>query len=238
MVQEEVDRRLVESKVHRVELKQQGIRAGMKVAESVVADEAIAKFFYANAISFSAADCSPGSPFRKMIASIHAAGPGYVPPGRGSLGGPLIDSCDAQVAHEIKMRDPDGVLAARFGRAYTSDGWDSCDNLPLINSAYITANDGGVYLRSVDTSGFTKNAEYIASLIICDIYTIGCTTVCLELTDTCAVMQKAWAFVEDEFPWLSSGPCQTHCPSLLLADISKISEVASTLKDESTVVTW
>ena len=122
--------------------------------------------------------------------------------------------------------------------AYTSDGWDSCDSLPLINSAYILANNGGVYQRSVDTSGQTKSAEYCAALMIVDIYDIGCTKVILILTDTCAVMQKAWTIVQDEFPWISCAPCQTHCPSLLLTDVSKLAEPAAVIKEENVVVSW
>lgn len=131
-----------------------------------------------------------------------------------------------------------GSLSQKFGVTYTSDGWDSCDKLPLINSAYILANDGGVFVRSVDTSGHTKSADYCASLMICDIYDIGCTKVVFVVTDTCATMKKCWDILEDEFPWISCGPCQTHCPSLLLTDISKLEEPASAIKEEGTVVSW
>ena len=62
--------------------------------------------------------------------------------------------------------------------------------------------------------------------------------VLLIITDTCATMQKAWSIVQDEFPWISIGPCQTHCPSLLLTDIAKFPEPASLIKEESLVVQW
>jgi hypothetical protein len=238
LVNDEADMRLGLAKSHRAELVQQGIKAGLKVADSVVADHAIANFFYANAIPFGAADNAEDSLYRVMVRAIQQAPPAYVPPNRGALGGALIDVLDADLARKIAKRDEDGALSNRFGVAYTSDGWESCDKLPLINSAYITANDGGVYLRSVDTSGHIKNAEYVAALIIVDIYTIGCTKTVLECTDTCAVMRKAWRFVEDEFPWLSSAPCSTHCGSLLTTDIGKAPEVVSLMKDEGTVVTW
>ena len=81
----------------------------------------------------------------------------------------------------------------RYGSCYVSDGWDSCDNLPLINSAFITANDGGVYWRSVDTSGKEKNAEYCAALMIADIYEFGALKVTLLVTDTCTTMKKCWS---------------------------------------------
>ena len=139
---------------------------------------------------------------------------------------------------DITKRDEEGQLSRKFGVTYTSDGWDSCDNLPLINSAYILANDGGVYQRSVDTSGASKGADYCASLMIVDIYSIGCTKVVMLVTDTCAVMRKCWKIVQDEFPWISIAPCQTHCPSLLLNDIAKLPVPAQTIKDETLVVCW
>jgi hypothetical protein len=150
----------------------------------------------------------------------------------------LIDVCHGRMNADVAKRDEGGVLSSKFGATYTSDGWDSCDHLPLINSAIIMANDCGVYVRSVDTSGKTKNAEYVASLMIVDIYTIGCTKVVAVVTDTCSTMQKAWAIVEDELPWISCFPCQTHCPSLLLTDVAKLKEPTETIKEESIVVGW
>ena len=100
------------------------------------------------------------------------------------------------------------------------------------------ANDGGVYQRSVDTSGHNKNAEYCAMLIIADIYDIGPTKVVMFVTDTCAVMRKCWRIVQDEFPWISAAPCQTHCPSLLLNDVARLPVPAQTIKDETLVVAW
>lgn len=138
----------------------------------------------------------------------------------------------------IHNRDPDDVLADKFGIAYSQDGWESVDHLPLINSAYMMANDGGTYLRSVDTSGQIKDAEYIAALMIEDIYNIGCTKVVVVVTDTCATMQKAWSIIMDEFPWISCLPCVPHVTSLLMKDVSKAPEVAQLIKDETLVVGW
>ena len=56
--------------------------------------------------------------------------------------------------------------------------------------------------------------------------------------DTCATMKKAWSIVQDEFPWFSCIPCQTHCPSLLLTDIGKLDEPGKVIKEESVVVGW
>jgi hypothetical protein len=71
-----------------------------------------------------------------------------------------------------------------------------------------------------------------------DIYTIGCTKVVMVITDTCAVMQKAWVIVADEFPWMMCVPCVPHVTSLMMKDVAKIPEVAQLIKDETLVVGW
>lgn len=101
-----------------------------------------------------------------MIRAIKAAPSGYSPPSANKLSGPLLDEVFSNMEHLFHQRDPDRVLAAKFGCTYASDGWDSVDHLPLVNSAFISANDGGRFWRSVDTSGHTKSAEYLASLMI------------------------------------------------------------------------
>ena len=143
-----------------VVLKQQCIRAGLKSAEVAAADAAIANFFFANGISFSAANSEATSLYRTMVRAIQNAPPNYVPPSNNKLSGPLLDDCYDSMWRTMDARDPDGSLKAKFGATYVSDGWDSCDHLPLINSAFIANNDGGMYWRSVDTSGKVKSAEY------------------------------------------------------------------------------
>ena len=216
LVKEEQELQLRMVKFQKTELRQESLKAGFKSAESTCADNAVAKFFYANGLNFGAADCKVDSYYREMVRAIQAAPLSYVPPRPERLAGELLETSNTQMLADIAQRDKEGELSRKFGITYTSDGWDSCDNLPLINSAYMLANDGGVYQRSVDTSGATKNAEYCASLMITDIYDIGCFKVVMLVTDTCAVMRKCWDIVQDEFPWILVAPCQTHCPSLLL----------------------
>ena len=139
---------------------------------------------------------------------------------------------------DIRRRDINGDLARRFGSTYVSDGWEATNRVPLINAAFITAANGGVYWRSVDTSGKIKDAEYTASLMIEDIYDFGCTNVILVVTDTCNTMKKCWEIVELEFPWISVLPCQPHVASLLLKDIGRIPEVEQLIKEEGIVVGW
>lgn len=166
----------------------------------------------------------------------------YMPPDPRKLSTVLLDECHAEMWETIQARGPTRSLEERFGSTYVSDGWDSIDHLPLINSAFVTTNDGGVYWRSVvgsvDTSGHEKTAEYCAALMIEDVYNFRCTKVVLIVTDTCNTMKKCWSIVLDEFPWLSVLPCQAHVVSLLLKDIGNLPKVQPLVKNESLIVNW
>ena len=135
-----------------------------------------------------------------MMDAIKGVRPSYVPPGLHKIAGSLLESVHMRMEADIHRRDAAGQLSERFGLTYTSDGWEDCNSTPLINSAYILANDGGVYMRSVDTSGMTKSGDYTANLMLEDIYSIGPTKVVCVVTNTCPTMRKAWKNVESEFP--------------------------------------
>ena len=232
------DEALKEAKLVKAEQRQQSLGRSFGSAESEVADVAVARFFYANGLSFAAADNAPGSFYRQMVDALKATKSSYVPPNYNKIAGTLLDTCHKHMEAEVQKRDAGGKLSERFGLTYTSDGWEDTNHLSLINSAYIMANDGGVYLRSVDTSGMTKSGEYTANLMIEDIYSIGPLKVLCVVTDTCSTMRKAWKLVEAEFPWISCMPCQTHCPSLLLNDIGKLPGPAQVIREETQVVGW
>ena len=61
---------------------------------------------------------------------------GYVPPSAKTLSDRKLGEEYDDAKKQIAKRDAEGELSRKFGRAYTSDGWDSCDSLPLINSAF------------------------------------------------------------------------------------------------------
>ena len=225
LVNEEAKVEAVEHAKKQAKLVQQGVRAGLKTIEVAEADMAIAKFFYANGLSFGAASAATDSYYREMVRKIQLAPTGYIPPNYNKIAGPLLEESYAWMWSKIDERDPKGSRTRRFCTTYVSDGWDSVDNLPLINSAFITANDGGIYWRSVDTSGKEKNAVYCAALMIADIYQYGPLKVILVITDTCTTMRKCWSIVMDEFPWIMVLPCQAHVISLLMKDIGKSNKV-------------
>mmetsp|Transcript_15687 Transcript_15687/g.27266 ORF Transcript_15687/g.27266 Transcript_15687/m.27266 type:complete len:207 (+) Transcript_15687:3-623(+) len=114
LMKEEAERQLCQAKVQKV-LVQPGIRGSLKTAEAVNADEAIARFFYVNGISFAAADTAVDSYYKEMCRAIKAAPMGYIPPNRNALAGPLLDSCHQKMMVDINARDAGGVLSNKFG---------------------------------------------------------------------------------------------------------------------------
>lgn len=185
--------------------RQQGIKACLKTAAHNAADIAIANWFYANGIPFACAGATADGLWHDMINKIKQSSPSnYIPPNANKLAGPLLDDAHAQMVKKLSQRDPKGLLKEKYCASYNADGWDSTNHLPLINSVFIVANDGGTFWRSVDTSGHEheKNAYYCAKLMIEDIYDFGCTDVVLVCTDTCNVMKACWDKVMEEFPCL------------------------------------
>ena len=101
--------------------RQQGIKAGFKMAECLIADEAIAKFFYANGIPFEVARASGGdSLYRDMVRAIQATPAGYIPPNNNKIAGPLLDSTYEHMWADINLRDADGDLAKPRSGSNTS----------------------------------------------------------------------------------------------------------------------
>ena len=91
LVKEEAQQQAAEHSAKQAKLKQQNVRVGLKSLEVAEADMAIAKFFYANGLAFSAASTDQESYYREMVKKIQAAPIGYVPPNRHKLAGPLLD---------------------------------------------------------------------------------------------------------------------------------------------------
>ena len=106
--------------------------------------------------------------------------------------------------------------AEEYCLTYITDGWESVDVRPLINTALVVPTCGAFFFASHDTSGETKSSEFIAKTIIDDIYNIGPSLVLHVCSDTCAAMKGAWKLVEAEFPWIFCTGCAPHVGSLFL----------------------
>jgi hypothetical protein len=114
--------------------RQRGIRAGLKSAAHNAADIAIANWFYANDIPSASAEATADELWHDMINKIKESPSNYIPPNANKLAGPLLDDAHALMLKKLGARDPAGLLKEKYCASYNTDGWDSTDHLPLINS--------------------------------------------------------------------------------------------------------
>lgn len=115
------------------------------------------------------------------------------------------------------------------GCTVVSDGWDDVVQNHLINFLVAT-NHGSFFDGTIQISSEDKeDARAVAKLIGEEIERVGPLNVIQVVTDTCAVMKSAWKIIEESFPWITCTCCAPHVLSLLLKDIAKIPQVATTM---------
>eukprot|EP01018_Ginkgo_biloba_P032854 Gb_14489 [translate_table: standard] len=115
---------------------------------------AIARFFYANGISFNVAR----SPYYgEMVKAINGASSGYKPPSLEKLHTTLVNKEKVRVEEEV----------APLKRAWSIDGYsivmdgltDVC-NCPLLN-IIMSSTSGPYFCRAIDCSGQEKNVIFL-----------------------------------------------------------------------------
>lgn len=114
-------------------------------------DLKVAEFFYTCNIPFATVE---NSGFLKMVNVLR---PGYVPPNRKQLSGPLLD--EVYNMYENKMATI--LFEQESNRPITLmlDGWSSCKNDPILASSIHTGNSS-MLLSSKDCCSDKKTAEY------------------------------------------------------------------------------
>lgn len=128
--------------------------------KKLLIDEEVAKFFYANAISFNAADSAAYSTMFSVTR------PGYKPPNRKQLSGPLLDKVEESVSKQLANQLKECTITL------IQDGWSSIKNDPIIASSIHTGTVVGpqtFLLNTVDCSSESKTADYCFNLISSDI---------------------------------------------------------------------
>jgi len=92
--------------------------------------------------------------------------PGYKPPNRKQLAGPLLDNAEESVSKELSNQLKDCTITL------VQDGWSSIKNDPIIVSSIHTDTVIGpktFLLNTVDCSSESKTADYCFNLISSDI---------------------------------------------------------------------
>jgi hypothetical protein len=128
------------------------------------------------------------------------------------------------------------MASARSSKAtITSDGWSDTPNRPLLNLLMVTPK-GEKFLESVDTSGDTKDADFIAQVVGKAIEDVGAEIVVQVCMDSGAVYKAAGRKLEVHFPHITFTPCTPHCLDLLLEDMGKLDWVSSVIAKARTTL--
>ena len=109
----------------------------------------------------------------------------------------------------------------------------------LLVQLFVTP-DGGRFVKSVDTSGHFKTAEYQAQLLLSVIETNGSSAeevvnVCTDSGGGCALAGKLVQFKHPHIFWT---PCAAHCMDLLLEDIGKMEFAVRPIKMGRNIVNY
>ena len=150
--------------------------------------------------------------FRDAIRATAKCGTTYIG-GDGDIKLPYRKGMTSQVLPKVdsdldkKARATVLGIVEETGCLLLSDGWTSTQNLPIINALAATPL-GAYFLKALDTSGQTKDADYIAAFIITQIVAFGpgkVTAVCMD-----GACKSAFAIIEAKFPHISCFICPTH----------------------------
>jgi hypothetical protein len=128
----------------------------------------------------------------------------------------LLDATDASTQEQVnKIKQS---VQRDTGGSITSDGTTNVSNRPLINVLYVTPA-GALFVKVIDTSGETKDATYVAELIIRAIEAEGPGNVVLVVMD--GACRSSFPLIEAKFPHVFCLVCVAHSLDLLLEDYAK-----------------
>ncbi|XP_026433506.1 uncharacterized protein LOC113330929 [Papaver somniferum] len=106
----------------------------------------------------------------------------------------------------------------RYGCSIMSDGWTDGKKRHLINFL-VNCPKGSVFLKSVDASNRTNDADFIRELVKEVIDDVGKENVVQFITDSGSNFKKAGKNLMLEYPNLFWTPCGAHCVQLMLEEL-------------------
>ncbi|XP_057809030.1 uncharacterized protein LOC131023504 [Salvia miltiorrhiza] len=186
--------------------------------------EAIARFFYDNAIPFHPATSDS---FKGMVEAIGQYGPGLVPPSMYELRVPFLQK--EVEATNTKVMEFKKEWAIK-GCSILSDGWrDSVVQKDIVNFL-VNSPKGFVFIKSVEVSEVVKDSTTLFLMLDSIVEEVGEMNVVQVVTDNASNYVKAGKLLMAKRPHLYWTPCAAHCVDLLLEDIGKLPMIKNALK--------
>ena len=173
----------------------------------------VARWWYHSNVPFYA---SQSPYYQTMIDSVAAIGPGFKGPSFYELRGPLLKNA----VHEVN----DFLLDIKndwkvYGYSLMSDGWTNQKQQPIMNFL-VYCPRGAMFLKSIDTSGLTKDAETLFNIFDSVVQEIGVEYIVQLITDNASAYKKAGKKLQQKYGTLFWSPCAAHCIDLMLVNIA------------------
>jgi hypothetical protein len=102
-----------------------------------------------------------------------------------------------------------------------SDGWTDGKGRSILNFL-VSCPKGTMFIKSVDASAYTKDAQLLCELLDGFIREIGPQYVVQVITDNAANYVVAGRMLMQRYPSLYWSPCAAHCIDLMLEDMGKL----------------
>ncbi|XP_026384773.1 uncharacterized protein LOC113280349 [Papaver somniferum] len=174
--------------------------------------KSISAWMTEKSISFNTFRCPS---FQQMIYAIGEYGKAMPVPSYHQISTNLFKD---QLAETKKFVDTFRIHWKRYGCSIMSDGWTDGKKRHLINFL-VNCPKGSVFLKSVDASNRTNDADFIRELVKEVIEDVGKENVVQFITDNGSNFKKAGKDLMLEYPNLFWTPCGAHCVQLMLEEL-------------------
>ncbi|CAN1319758.1 hypothetical protein LINPERPRIM_LOCUS31384 [Linum perenne] len=174
----------------------------------------ISQWFYKTATAFNGTRCEE---YYRMFDLVARHGPGFKPPSYHEVRETFLQEekkeVDAKLGH---FRDE----WKSVGCTIMSDGWTDTRRRSICNFL-VNSPKGTVFVESIDTSSFSKNAEKVFEMLDNVVEKVGEENVIQIVTDNGVAYKAAGTKLMEKRKHLFWTPCAAHCLDLMLEDFDK-----------------
>jgi hypothetical protein len=153
-----------------------------------------------------------------MFEAAAIVGPGYRGPSYQDLRGCLLQGEKANCTERLAQL---GETWKTTRCTVMSDGWTDGKGRSILNFL-VNCPKGTMFIKSVDASAYTKDAQLLCELLDGFIREIGPQYVVQVITDNAGNYVAAGRMLMQRYPSLYWSPCVVHCIDLILEDMGKL----------------
>ncbi|XP_075665530.1 uncharacterized protein LOC142635217 [Castanea sativa] len=150
--------------------------------------------------------------YQEAIDSIAAIGPGFKRRSYHDLRGPLLQKYVCEMNDYLLDVKNDWKV---YGCSIMSDGWTSQRNTPIINFL-VYCPRGTMFLKSLDVSGLTRDADTLFKLFDKVVQEVGVENIVQFITDNDSAYKSAGKKLMQKYGSFYRSPYAAHCIDLML----------------------